>query len=105
MPSAETPTWRVRANYWAGWRALGGRLSLGAGDLEFKPHAVERALGGRQGFRAPLRDIVSVEVARRGAVPRKRMFVRTRDGTEAVFLVPNVDSRAGDIRRAVGDPS
>jgi len=32
-------------------------------------------------------------MSRRGAVPRKRLFVRTRDGVEARFLIPHVDDR------------
>ena len=104
MPN-DTSAWRVRANYWAGRRALGGHLTLGATDLAFRPHAFERALGGRQHFVVSLRDIVAIEVDRRGAVPRKRLFIALRDGTEAAFLVPDVDRRAADLRRAMDDLS
>lgn len=75
---------------------------LDADALRFEPHGLERALGGNTPFRAPLTDIASVEVARRGAVPRKRLFVTTRDGVEARFLIPNVDDRATDLREALG---
>ena len=99
MTSQETPTWATRANYWSGWRAIGGRLALDESHLTFKPHALERALGGRRNFDAPLNDIESIVVERRGGVPRKRLYVRLRDGTEAAFLVPNADDRAADLRR------
>lgn len=102
MNPHERPSWKVRANYWTGWRAVGGWLSLGDGDLVFRPHALDRALGGR-GFRTSLRDIVSIEVERRGAVVRRRMFVRTGDGIESAFLVPRVDERAEDIRRMIAE--
>jgi hypothetical protein len=100
MANTEDLSWRVRANFWTGWRAVGGRLTLDSTSLVFRPHAFDRVLGGR-GYRTALGDIVSVEVDRRGSVPRKRMFVHTRDGAEAAFLVPHVEERAAEVRRTI----
>lgn len=101
MTLTDRPTWKVRADYWRGWRALGGWLTLDAHELAFQPHGLERVLGGNTPYRAALRDIVAVDVARRGAVPRKRLFVRTRDGDEARFLIPGVDDRVVVLRDAL----
>ncbi|QCW52070.1 hypothetical protein FE634_19625 [Nocardioides dongxiaopingii] len=100
MSGHGTSQWQVRANLYRGWRALGGRLTLDTEALSFEPHGLERALGGGVHYRAPLAQISSVAVARRG-FPRKRLVVVTADGTEARFLVPKVEARAADLRRAV----
>lgn len=97
--------WTVRANYWRGRRALGGRLTLTTYELRFEPHELERALGGNTSFVTPLGKIASVEVARRGWVPRKRLFVRTVDGTEARFLMPRIRKHAAELIRLTEGPA
>lgn len=94
-----THSWSVRANYWNSWRAVGGHLAVGGGELAFTPHFFDRLLLGK-GFRARLGDIVDVTVERSGAIPRKRIFVRTTDGETARFLVPEADEVAARIDAA-----
>jgi hypothetical protein len=100
MTTSAAPPWSVRANYWRGWRALGGRLAFDGSTLRFEPHGLEKSLGGNTNWSASIADVVSIDVARKGAVPRKRLYVRTADGREARFLVPKVEDVASGLRRA-----
>ena len=102
MTSHEQLTWRVRANYYPSWRALGGHLTLSAEGLAFEPHGLDRATGGNRPWAAGLEAIVEVRAHRSGMVPRKRLVVRTADGVEALFLVPRVEDRARELRQVVG---
>ena len=61
---------------------------------------MEKALGGNSPWSASLADIQVIDVARRGALPRRRLFVRTSDGGEARFLVPDVEDIAERLRAA-----
>lgn len=105
MADETTPTWSVRANYWRGWRALGGRLELTGSELRFTPHGLDRALGGDTTAVVALRDIARVDVDRRGAVPRKRLWVTDSGGVVSTFLVPRVGRRAEELRSAVASAS
>ena len=92
--------WKKRANYWQGKRALGGTLRLTEESLLFRAHALEGMLGGRAEFSTSLERIHDIECLTVGHVLRKRMIVRTDDQPDALFLVPDVEQRAGDIRDA-----
>lgn len=94
--------WSVRANYWRGWRALGGHLRVSDGVLTFAPHGLERALGGNTPFTAALCEIVRVGRARRSfLVPRRRLVVATRSGDQALFLVPKLDTVIRRLSEAI----
>ncbi|MFY0408758.1 hypothetical protein [Solicola sp. PLA-1-18] len=93
----------VRANYFRGWRALGGQLTLTATNLKFAPHGFERSLGGDTTVEVPVREITDVSVKRGGPVPRKRLFIQTRDGAISIFLLPRVQTFAQTLRGAISE--
>ena len=100
--STDAGDWSVRANYWRGDRALGGRLHVGTYGIRFRPHGVERALGGRDEVDVGFSDVRSLAEARRSLrVPRKRLVVRT-DEADHFFLVPRLDRVLDRLESATG---
>jgi len=94
----------VRANFWRGDRAIGGRLSVDPERLHFKSHGLERSLGGDEQVDITLRDISHLSKASRSLrVPRARLIVRTTDGQDAYFLVPKLEELIGRLTSAVQD--
>jgi hypothetical protein len=98
--------WSCRANRTqSGLRAVGGKLTLAAGRLEFRPHGFDSSLGG-QTWGADLADIHAVDKEARSWNPfdggmRTRLRVETADGSE-LFLVNRLDSVIERIRAAAG---
>ena len=92
----------VRANFWRGDRAIGGRLSVDLERLLFKSHALERSLGGDEQVEIALRDISHLSIAPRSLrVPRARLIVRTTDGQDSYFGVPKLEELIGRLASAV----
>ncbi len=85
-----------RANYTtSGFRAVGGKLTLSGGRLEFRPHGLDRALAGR-GFQTDVGAISSVGREGRTLNPlsggmRTRLRIETADGQVALFVVNKLD--------------
>jgi hypothetical protein len=89
-------------------RAVGGKLSVEADTIIFRPHGFDRALAAKD-WSAPLAD-VSVSVAPRrplshlfGAGLRRQLSL-TADDKDRRFVVNHVD-RVADAIRALGAAS
>lgn len=94
--------WSVRANYWRGDRALGGRLEVTEDRIRFRPHGLERSLGGQDVVDVNFSELRSLLKAPRSLkVPRLRLILRTED-TDHYFLVPNLDSVINRLESATG---
>jgi hypothetical protein len=88
---------------------IGGRLTLTASELSFKPHRFNFGLGIGRALSLPLGDIRGVSVAPRGAHPwngslRRRLQVDTASESY-FFVVSNVGNVAETIDRAVRGPT
>lgn len=71
-------------------------------SLVFRPHRMERVLGGDTGFACALADVTRLAKAPRSArVPRSRLIVSTRDGVDAFFLVSKLDAVIGQLDEAI----
>jgi hypothetical protein len=87
-------------------RAVGGRLSVGDGELRFAPHALDRAFAAVDRHIA-LDEITGVSVAprrfshRNAGGLRRRLCVETADGPVS-FVVNHVDRVAADLRVRIG---
>lgn len=101
--------WQARANMTQGDIAVGGKLAVADGRLTFRPHGLDRSIGGTA-FDVLLTDIVSLDMAPRtfdlfNGGMRKRLRVRLVDGVEALFVVNRVvkvGQRIAQSARAVG---
>jgi hypothetical protein len=63
---------------------------------------MERVLGGNTEFRCALTDVTRLAKAPRSRrVPRHRLIVTTRDGTEGFFLVPKLNNVIDQLQEAV----
>lgn len=94
--------WEYRANHTQGrFRAVGGRLRLSGGLLEFRPHGFDKALAGRQ-WSAELARIRAVGAEPRTWNPldgglRERLRVELDDGSVELFVV----NRLGEVRERI----
>ena len=95
--------WSCRANRTQGpLRAVGGRLVLEAGRLEFQPHGFDRALAGRE-WSTPLGAVSAVGTEpRSGLNPfsgamRERLRVELDDGSVELFVV----NKLGEVRERI----
>jgi hypothetical protein len=94
----------TRANFWRGDRALGGRLSVTSGRLQFRPHGLERSLGGNDEVDIALHQITRLSKAPRSLrVPRERLIVRTIGGQDLYFLVPKLADLLARLKVVVQD--
>jgi hypothetical protein len=89
------------------FRAVGGHLELSDSALSFRPHALDRALAGKE-WSTPLSAIASVGVAERGGkglvfggAVRKRLRIELRDGSVELFVMNRLDQVVADVRHAV----
>lgn len=96
----------VPANWSQGGLARGGSLDLTNQRLLFRPNSVESAIGlGPPSWPRP--SITGVSVARRGCNPfsgalRRRLRVEFADGTDALFVVSDVESVRRQLSTALG---
>jgi hypothetical protein len=86
-------------------RAVGGSLVLTEADLEFRPHRVDAATGGKA-WSTELAQIRSVGTEPRGRNPfngsiRERLRVETADGAAELFVVNGLEQVTDRIRRAL----
>lgn len=104
MEGGPEPRWSRRANFVTSpFRAVGGRLLVDGGRLRFQPHALDRALAGRD-WGIGLDEITAIEVAPRrplshlfGAGLRRQLCVEGA-GTRACFVVNGVEQAAAELR-------
>jgi hypothetical protein len=103
-----TGSWQHTASIYQGARAVGGKIEVRSGTLEFVPHVFDRTTGGRS-WTAALESVVSVEETARSwrassFSPRRCLLIRTDDGREAKFLVNGlrdlVERLEGAVRQA-----
>ena len=95
--------WSKVASLYDGRRAVGGRMHVGDGRLQFKPHAFDRALRGRS-LDVPLSSISRLSLTRRTwSAPRRHVLVETADGGHARFLVNGAQGVMSQLAEAVRD--
>ena len=106
---SDAPRLAILANRSQGSRAVGGRLTVDADELRFKPNAIDAMTGGRE-LTVPLARITAVEVEPGQLHPRhlfsgglrKRLAVVLDDGTRELFVVNKLDQVLAELREIVG---
>ena len=97
--------WQHTASIYQGARAVGGHLRVDDKIMAFVPHAFDRKTGGKP-LTMPLESIVAIERTARSwnplsFSPRRCLFVRTDDGTEAKLLVNDLTTLMSKLEAAV----
>jgi hypothetical protein len=84
------------ANLWRGAEAVGGRLTLRRGGLEFRAHAFNRQ---PEPFEIPVDEIVEVRRTRTMGIIPNGLAVTTKLGLEVRFVVGDRDRFIKEIAK------
>lgn len=87
-----------------GWRAVGGRLAVAGDHIQFTPHGLDRATGGKS-IDYPLARLTSIDVAPATLNPldgglRRRLRLRFDDERAVLFVVWGPEELGDRIRSA-----
>ena len=106
LDPGESVVWDAAANReQAGWRAVGGRLTLTTTRLLFTANRFDAVLGGRD-WVARRQGVQAVGVSGRslkggpfsGGI-RRRLHLTLADGSEELFVVRSPDETAAELSR------
>jgi hypothetical protein len=85
---------KVRANWFAGGRAIGGTLEINPDQARFTPHSLDAALGAKV-LKIAAGDVEALErVGRSLTSPRRRLRIRRVDGSDEILLINRLDEVA-----------
>src|SRR5437588_7561757 len=110
LASYESVVWEAPANrQQAGWRAVGGKLTLTTGRLIFMANRFDAVLRGRD-WSVPTEKIENLGVAERTASGgplsggmRRRLQVRLVGGDKELFVVKNAEWATGELSQLLAD--